>query len=223
MDILVIGDAARWEALQQREPAGHSFTWVEAPDANIAFSQYQLIIDLSLDDAPSRVTQYAAHPAIPVIGCVVKTSLAALQEQYYKKDQLFNIIGCNWLPGFIQMPVLEVSVLSDDQLPTLQALAAQLGWLYEIVKDIPGMVTPRVISMIINEAYFTAEEGTASREDINLAMKLGTNYPYGPFEWGDRIGIDQVFGVLEAVKAATQLPRYEICALLAAEASVLKQ
>jgi 3-hydroxybutyryl-CoA dehydrogenase len=68
--------------------------------------------------------------------------------------------------------------------------------------------------MIINEAYLTLEEGIASREDIDLAMKLGTNYPYGPFEWADRIGLGNVVRVLRGAQKETGDERYEVCRLL---------
>ena len=71
--------------------------------------------------------------------------------------------------------------------------------------------------MIINEAYYTAQEGTASREDIDMAMKLGTNYPYGPFEWSERIGINHIYELLEAIYDDTHDERYKICSLLKQE------
>jgi 3-hydroxybutyryl-CoA dehydrogenase len=73
--------------------------------------------------------------------------------------------------------------------------------------------------MIINEAYYTVEEGTATRADVDLAMKLGTNYPYGPFEWSQKIGLGSVYDVLLAVYEATHDERYLICPLLKQEAS----
>jgi 3-hydroxybutyryl-CoA dehydrogenase len=72
------------------------------------------------------------------------------------------------------------------------------------------MVSPRVVCMIINEAFYTNAEGTASEKDIDLAMKLGTNYPLGPFEWAEKIGIENVYEVLEAVYEDTGDERYKI-------------
>jgi 3-hydroxybutyryl-CoA dehydrogenase len=72
--------------------------------------------------------------------------------------------------------------------------------------------------MVINEAYYTLEEGTAQRDDIDLAMKLGTNYPFGPFEWAKRIGIRHIVNLLDAVYQATKDERYKVCALLRGEA-----
>ena len=74
--------------------------------------------------------------------------------------------------------------------------------------------------MIINEAYYTVEEGTATREDVDMAMKLGTNYPFGPFEWCERIGSKNVCGLLDAVYEDTKDERYSICRLLRDESTV---
>lgn len=65
-----------------------------------------------------------------------------------------------------------------------------------IVADGPGLVRARTICCVINEATSALMEGVASASDIDTAMRLGTNYPYGPFEWADIIGLDAVLGVM---------------------------
>ena len=76
------------------------------------------------------------------------------------------------------------------------------------------MVSPRIICMIINEAALTLEDGTADMKDIDLGMKLGTNYPQGPLEWADQIGINHVYETLEALYQQSGDERYIIFALL---------
>jgi 3-hydroxybutyryl-CoA dehydrogenase len=88
---------------------------------------------------------------------------------------------------------------------------------FVVVVDRVGLVTPRVICMIINEAFYTVQEGTASKKDIDIAMKLGTNYPLGPFEWAKKIGIENVYLVLDSVYKDTKDERYKICPLLKKE------
>ena len=112
---------------------------------------------------------------------------------------------------------VEVSVLNSDDAPALAKVCQQLGTPYLLVDDRVGLVTPRVICMIINEAYYTVQEGTASREDIDLAMKLGTNYPYGPFEWCGKLGIRNVYELLHALYEDTKDERYKISALMKKE------
>ena len=96
----------------------------------------------------------------------------------------------------------------------VENLCIQMSTDYRIVEDQVGMVTPRVVSMIINEAYYTVEEGTATKEDINVAMKLGTRYPAGPFEMANSIGITHVYELLKALSGSTGDERYKICSLL---------
>jgi len=76
------------------------------------------------------------------------------------------------------------------------------------------MATPRVVSMIINEAYYLLQERGAAANDIDAALKLGVNYPYGPFEWAEKIGIANIAQTLEAVYHDTHDERYKICPLL---------
>ena len=78
------------------------------------------------------------------------------------------------------------------------------------------MVSARVISMIINEAYFAMEDGISTPEEIDTAMKLGTNYPKGPFEWKSQIGITPVFSLLEKLSKTDS--KYTPSTLLKSEA-----
>ena len=70
--------------------------------------------------------------------------------------------------------------------------------------------------MIINEAFFAMEENISTENEIDIAMKLGTNYPYGPFEWCDLIGADNILALLE--KLSIQDKRYLPAGLLKSEA-----
>lgn len=75
----------------------------------------------------------------------------------------------------------------------------ELGKEVEVVGDEPGLVFPRILSLLVNEAAFALSEGIASVEDIDLAMKMGTNFPSGPLEWADEIGIDQIVSILSGL------------------------
>lgn len=89
-------------------------------------------------------------------------------------------------------------------------LTIQTQW----IQDTPGLVLPRIYAMLVNEAAFALQEGVASAEDIDLAMKLGTNYPYGPLEWADRVGLHVVLGILDCLWQAYKEERYRPCLLL---------
>ncbi|MDB5230342.1 MAG: 3-hydroxyacyl-CoA dehydrogenase PaaH, partial [Chitinophagaceae bacterium] len=85
--------------------------------------------------------------------------------------------------------------------------------------DEPGMIAARVIAMVINEAYYGLADEISSKEDIDTAMKLGTNYPYGPFEWADKIGPGNVYYLLK--KLEQQHPRYAPSPLMAKELGLI--
>jgi 3-hydroxybutyryl-CoA dehydrogenase len=120
----------------------------------------------------------------------------------------FGFIRINAWPGMLQRDIIEVSVKDQADEIKLKEVFQELGWKYVLVPDISGFITPRVIAMIINEAYFTFGAGIATREDIDTAMKLGTNYPFGPFEWCARIGSKKVAELLTELSRSDE--RYQI-------------
>ena len=82
------------------------------------------------------------------------------------------------------------------------------------VKDSPGLTFPRILSLIVNEAARALEEGVASAEEIDIAMKLGVNYPEGPLRWADQIGLDEILAVLEGLQRETGEDRYRPAPLI---------
>ncbi|MEO6818617.1 MAG: 3-hydroxyacyl-CoA dehydrogenase family protein [Ginsengibacter sp.] len=104
-----------------------------------------------------------------------------------------NIGRISGWPTFLKRDTWEVSgPITPDMLDVFTILNKNAI----VVKDSPGMVAARVISMIINEAYFALNENVSSKDEIDLAMKLGTNYPYGPFEWSEKIGLTHIYNLL---------------------------
>ncbi|WP_380702213.1 3-hydroxyacyl-CoA dehydrogenase family protein [Salinithrix halophila] len=78
----------------------------------------------------------------------------------------------------------------------------------EILGDEPGLVFPRTLALMVNEAAWILTEGGADRRDIDTAMKKGTNHPFGPLEWADQIGVDQVLAILEGLQEELGDDRY---------------
>ncbi len=105
-----------------------------------------------------------------------------------------NVSRINAWPGFLQREIWEVASENNNE---AEAVFNYLGWKIIFVKDEPGLIAARVISMIINEAFFAFNENVSTIEEIDLAMKLGTNYPYGPFEWAEKIGVKNIFNLLK--------------------------
>ncbi len=129
-----------------------------------------------------------------------------------------NMFGFCGLPTLLNRPLLEVSLYDEADREKLAATCAALGTDYRVVADRVGLVTPRVICQIINEACYTVQEGTATMQAVDLSMKLGTNYPHGPFAWANAIGVARVYAVLEALWQDTHDERYKVCPLLKRQA-----
>ena len=104
-----------------------------------------------------------------------------------------NVMRINGWPGFINRSVWEVAAVNEREATDFLNM---VGLPHIMVKDEPGLVSARVVSMIINEAFFALKEKVSTKEEIDLAMKLGTNYPFGPFEWADKIGLERVHALL---------------------------
>jgi len=101
--------------------------------------------------------------------------------------------------------------LLDD---LVDRVADTLGWTLVPMRDGAGGLTQRVIVMILNEAAEVIREGTASVADVDMGMKLGANYPYGPVEWMDALGLHSVLATLEALHREFGEDRYRPSPLL---------
>lgn len=214
MKALVIGSKQRVTELKAKLPSNvHVVVEKQMDVIAHALPNFDVVFHLSLNEDPHALTALAPLEKKLVVVGAVKISLAQAAHGYGQPVRC-TLIGMNTLPGFIDRPLIEWSLLKPDHQPRGDKLAEELGWEVRWVEDRVGMVTPRIVLMIINEACFTLQEGTASVEDIDLGMKLGTNYPFGPFEWGDKIGLDNVYETLDALHRDTGDMRYRPCPLL---------
>lgn len=216
MKILIIGEAEHFEECQKKLGDRHEYSLVgDHREAEKFLEGNDLILDFIIEEFPHEFDVYIDKP----ISVFLNTCKISLREIAVGADQqiLCTIFGFNGMPTLFNREILEVSLYQKNDLDKLTSICKELQSEFLVVDDRVGLVTPRVICMIINEAFYTIQEGTATIEDIDLAMKLGTNYPYGPFEWCHRIGIKHVYELLEAVYEDTKDERYKICPLLKKE------
>jgi len=125
-------------------------------------------------------------------------------------------IRINAWPGFLKRNIAEVCCIDDVNKNEAEKVLSLLNRKTEWVPDVKGFISARVVSMIINEAYFALEENVSTKGEIDIAMKLGTNYPYGPFEWSKKIGLKNIAGLLSDLSKDEQ--RYQPANLLLKEA-----
>ena len=166
---------------------------------------------------------FTAMDYIPdsLVPTFIETLYASLAGTYWEakngKSQR-TFFGFCGLPTLLNRRLLEVSLYQEADRAKLAETCAALGTDYRVVADRVGLVTPRVICQIINEACFTVQEGTATMQDVDLGMKLGTSYPRGPFAWANAIGVDRVYAVLKGLWDDTHDERYKVCPLLKRQA-----
>jgi 3-hydroxybutyryl-CoA dehydrogenase len=119
--------------------------------------------------------------------------------------------------GFVALPDLEsarlVELTRSEATSEASAAAAmahfrRLGKHVEWVGDAPGLVLGRIVCQLVNEAHFALDAGVATAADIDTAMRLGFNYPRGPFEWAEAIGPARVLAVLDGLREELGEERY---------------
>lgn len=130
----------------------------------------------------------------PVLLHLLPLTLGGFTGQYGLEAK--NIVAISGWPGFISRPVTETVSVREEE---CRNMFSRWGLRSLPSPDVPGMLSARIIAMIINEAFFALEEGVSTKAEIDTAMKLGTNYPFGPFEWGEKIGLNQIYQLLEAM------------------------
>ena len=125
-------------------------------------------------------------------------------------------IRFNGWPTLLCRNILEASCNKEGEKKKAETIISKLNRKIEWIPSIPGFITSRVLAMIINEAFFSLGEGVSTRNDIDIAMKLGTNYPYGPFEWSEKIGLKNIYSLLVELNKTSK--RYEPAPFLKKEA-----
>jgi 3-hydroxybutyryl-CoA dehydrogenase len=180
MNFLFMGDAAQLAALQETAP---SVSWSAV--GSIAAAR----------NAQADAFFYLNNDAAAWEGfdCPVFINSALSGLPNGKATQL---VGINGWPFFLQKKQWEIA---GNIGPSVQTVLEALGKTAIPAPDGPGLVSARVIAMVINEAYFALEDGVSTKADIDTAMKLGTNYPFGPFEWAALLDIRQVYQLLDTL------------------------
>jgi 3-hydroxybutyryl-CoA dehydrogenase len=178
-----------------------------------------VFIELTNIDIPAKkknLERFDAASAmhVPIISSSITVTATEQSSWISGKHRL---VGLAALPMLIQKPLVEIAptVYSPKETLEVTKLFFQSnGKEIEIVQDRIGMVLPRMLCRIINEAAFAITEDIASPQDIDTALKLGVNFPLGPFELAEQIGLKQVYAVLTALYTDVQEERYRISPLL---------
>lgn len=174
----------------------------------LLYPEADAFFDLAFEMNPERIELLKKLMPKPVIINSVSYTIAETGSSF---------IRLNGWPTFLKRDLLEAVCLDDSVKTNAEQVMAELNKKIEWVPDIAGFISARVVSMIVNEAWFALEEEVSTKKEIDTAMKLGTNYPYGPFEWGEKIGLKNIYELLTVLSKTNS--RYQPAALLQKKAT----
>lgn len=220
--VLVVGDGPpAFEVAELAQQAGHTVITFFDFGADLRIepeAELRLFLE-GLDTAPdlaveavlaNRGDKWGAvgeldaflEPDRPLLTAALNASATEVASW---ADYPGRVVGWAGLPPLEEATVVELVPARQSEVQAVEAARAfwqSLGKEPVPIADTVGGVWPRIVINLVNEAAFALGDRIASAEDIDLAMRLGTNYPRGPLAWGDLIGLDQVLGILEALGEA---------------------
>lgn len=189
---VIAGKTGAKEWLTPRLPPEWECVWADDVDELQRQGDAVLFMDLDFTEEEARIRQLSRLlPAPVMINAVIPTL----------KDIGQPFIRINAWPGMLERNIHELAMTGPAP-ERIEALYRQLDLSYRIVPDIAGMISGRILAMIVNEAYYTLQEDVSTKEEIDTAMKLGTNYPFGPFEWSERVGLENIYDLLNKLSKA---------------------
>ena len=192
------------ELIEKGFPGDIILHWVE-PNSNLTDISADAFFDLVFNDTNIIANEFIDNKPVFVhaVNCTCK--------QINKP----NYIRLNAWAGFLKRQITELACKNIKYKQQAETVLNLLNWQYAWVEDDYGLIAARIIAMLINEAYFALEENVSTKQQIDVAMKLGTNYPFGPFEWSEKVGLRNIFNLLE--RLSIKEARYSISDLLVKE------
>jgi 3-hydroxybutyryl-CoA dehydrogenase len=188
---------------------------VNADDAKAAMSRLEyagsvdeaarpadLVIEAVPEEMESKIEIFTLLDKIcrPTTILASNTSSLSITEIASVTYRAKKCVGMHFFNPVHKMKLLEVVRALETDAETLAAaveVGKRMGKEVVVVKEAPGFITSRINAMIGNEAFYMLQEGIATPEDIDRALKLGLNHPMGPFELVDLVGLDTRLHILE--------------------------
>lgn len=185
------------------------YTVVEVPDPPRGPLPVRAVFEAEVEDRDRKQEMLrgldGAIPGEAVVLAACTNAACAECAAWVRRPE--RLAGYVTLPPLADRKLLEWTVHERTEINAEPYLAA-LGLPLLRVGDGPGGVFPRVLATLVNEAAFACGEGVATPEDVDTAMRLGTNHPFGPFTWAERVGIRTLVGILEGLQVYYGEERY---------------
>lgn len=182
------------------------------PDADLLIEAVSE--DLSLKKKLLAQACQVLSPKAIIASNTSSISLTQLAASTNRPDRVIGIHFMNPVPVMKLVEVIRSLTTSDETFHQAQDFINRLGKTMVVSQDIPGFIVNRILMPMINEAIFTLYEGIATAEDIDVAMKLGTNHPMGPLALADLIGLDTCLSIMRVLHDGLGDSKYRPCPLL---------
>ena len=141
-------------------------------------------------------------------------SLTQLAVYTNRPDKVLGMHFMNPVPLMKLVEVIRSLTTSDETFSAIAGVIETIGKTMVVSQDAPGFIVNRILMPMINEAVFVLHEGIATAEDIDTAMKLGTNQPMGPLALADLIGLDTCLSIMQVLYDGFNDSKYRPCSLL---------
>jgi 3-hydroxybutyryl-CoA dehydrogenase len=204
-------------APQQKETALRGLSFHAAPEA--ACRTADLVVETATENMELKrriVTQVDAVLADHAV-LATNTSALSITELASACRRPGAVVGMHFFNPVHKMKLVEIvrGLQTDDEtLRRTKAWCDAIGKTSIVVNEAPGLTTSRMSAMLGNEAMWMLQEGTASAEDIDTAMRMGLNHPMGPLELGDLTGWDTRLAVINYLHS-TLGEKFRPCPLIA--------
>ena len=176
-----------------------------------------LIVEAAFEDMAVKKQTFGELDKICKESCVFASNTCSLSITEIGKGLSRPLIGMHFFNPAPRMKLIEVIAglnTPQETVDCINKISEQIGKTPVQVQEAAGFVVNRILVPSINEAICILNEGIASVEDIDTAMKLGANHPMGPLQLGDFIGLDICLAVMETLYNETGDPKYRPCPLL---------
>ena len=177
------------------------------------------IIEAATENEPLKIDLFKRLHAIcrPEVILASNTSSISITRLGSAASRPEKVIGMHFMNPVPVMRLVEIVrglATAPETYECVKALAERMGKATMVAEDSPGFVVNRVLLPMINEAVYAVYEGVGRVEDVDTAMKLGTNQPMGPLELADLIGLDTCLAIMEVMQDVLGDDKYRPCPLL---------